>query len=98
MSEKDHEHIFADIPKEAHDRAKRIGDALAYASGDAWGVARWYEDLIDEGKLRVAEEVEAIEHWSFIKCSGCGLSYPWEADALIGTINYCPGCGNKIKR
>ena len=92
MSEKDHEHIFADIPKEAHDRAKRIGDALAYASGDAWGVARWYEDLIDDGKLMVVEEVE----WSSKKpgCERCG--HPWSL--LLRQSIFCPGCGGKIKR
>jgi hypothetical protein len=56
----------------------------------------YYEDLITTGKLRVVEEVECRntgkdEAWcEWLKCP-CGES------TRVGS-NYCPGCGNKIKR
>jgi hypothetical protein len=63
-------------------------------------VRDYYEHLIDEGKLRVVEEADAVSVPSFthgeIQCSKCegrlGNTY---ADALP---NYCHRCGNKIKR
>jgi hypothetical protein len=59
-------------------------------------VRDYYEDLITTGKLRVVEEVECRntgkdEAWcEWLKCP-CGES------TRVGS-NYCPGCGNKIKR
>jgi hypothetical protein len=53
-------------------------------------------DVVPTGKLRVVEEVECRntgkdEAWcEWLKCP-CGES------TRVGS-NYCPGCGNKIKR
>lgn len=58
-----------------------------------------YERLIDEGKLRVVEEV-GLDHRH--NCKSCGRSNAYE-DCMSGTMednlnNYCSGCGAKIKR
>ena len=59
-------------------------------------VRRRYERLIDEGKLRVVEEVAPSFINGEIKCGKCegrlGNTY---ADALP---SYCHRCGNKINR
>lgn len=55
-------------------------------------VRNYYERLIDEGKLRVVEEVEWNKKWP-----GCGkCAHPWSL--LLEKSVFCPGCGNKIKR
>lgn len=51
-----------------------------------------YERLITDGKLRVVEEVEDIGgRYDGYICSGC-------SNESVEWFNYCPGCGNKIKR
>jgi hypothetical protein len=56
-----------------------------------------YERLIDEGNLRVVEEVELDDDGC---CPKCG-AFLWMPDAADGSTlmgKYCPECGNKIKR
>jgi hypothetical protein len=48
-----------------------------------------YEQLIDEGKLRVVEHASPVHKLSGLLCSICSIS--WQDD------QYCRGCGNKIK-
>jgi len=53
-----------------------------------------YERLIDEGKLRVVEEVEEAALPPLGLMRGCPrCKRKWTAIDL-----FCPGCGNKIKR
>jgi len=58
-------------------------------------VRNYYEHLIDEGKLRVVEEVEfnkktiPFSDIEYTSCSGC--SY-----IIYNDYIYCPKCGNKI--
>ena len=75
-------------------------DQPEYCGGPALYSARhvrdFYERLIDEGRLRVVEEVDSIPIILGVtmsaKCSGCGLR------PLMFNFAYCPGCGNEIKR
>lgn len=70
------------------------------AYSDAWKwwfdyCRAYYERLIDEGRLKVVQEVEYIDATSALfKCSGCDIlelnSRPLD--------KFCPGCGNPIKR
>ena len=62
--------------------------------------ARWvrdtYEHMITEGKLRVVEEVEGdISIPGFVECKCKRVDVRRDTWELY---NYCPGCGNKIKR
>ena len=56
----------------------------------------FYERLIDEGRLRVAKEVEAMPTRVGVtlsaECSECGAS------PIRHVFTFCPGCGGKIKR
>ena len=53
----------------------------------------FYENLITTGKLRVVEEVDNVSTYpGDFRCSVCD---GWTRSVLL---NYCPGCGNKIKR
>lgn len=79
----------------------------AYAttsSPEVGGIAvrDYYERLIDEGKLRVAEEVEFRnnDYDCYITCSGChdGVPYYVWDEMPDGMSLHCPGCGSKIKR
>lgn len=65
---------------------------------DAWDVRDFYERLIDEGRLRVVEQVTHEERGGFVYCSGCDWSAPWEIGGMSPNMKCCPGCGNKIKR
>ena len=73
----------------------------AYSAGLRSGMRGgrdYYERLIDEGKLRVVEEVVAkgqnnvvglmVTDWW---CSGCSRR-------LQRSDNFCPGCGGRIKK
>ena len=54
-----------------------------------------YESLITTGKLRVVVEVDVDNVSTYpgdFRCSACD---GWTRSVLL---NYCPGCGNKIKR
>jgi hypothetical protein len=57
-----------------------------------------YERLIDEGKLRVVEEVDPVEKSNFYSygCPNCSWTWKYMGEPI--KYNYCPGCGNKIKR
>jgi hypothetical protein len=70
-------------------------DDGASVTGNA--VRDYYENLITTGKLRVVEDVEHLAKDAGYKCSGCGWSALWEFRGLCDEVNYCPGCGNKIK-
>ena len=66
----------------------------------------FYEDLITTGKLRVVDEVECreldlVEEWYSrpTKCLSCGVEFIMALPSgNYAPPNYCPGCGNKIKR
>lgn len=74
----------------------------------------FYEELITTGKLRVVEEVAAnLEpmanevtgaSWHEMSCCGYVIEGMEPGDPVVFapgiayTFNYCPGCGNKIKR
>jgi len=58
-------------------------------------VRDFYENLIHEGRLRVVVEVDVDNVSTYpgdFRCSACD---GWTRSVLL---NYCPGCGNKIKR
>jgi hypothetical protein len=74
---------------------------LCSDSTDLFAIDRtiaYFQRLIDEGKLRVVEEVEVVRKYidsggSYEECSGCGY-----IDLFHVHMIYCPGCGNKIKQ
>jgi hypothetical protein len=86
---------FDDIPSIPFG-GNAIGSWLVGFTFGAEKVRAYYESLIDEGKLRVVEDVAPSFIHGEIKCGKCegrlGNTY---ADALP---NYCHRCGNKIKR
>lgn len=76
-------------------------DDQLFEDGYRFGVKKCvdrYEDLITTGKLRVVEEVgaplEQVDMDEWWTCSGCKESFL----SYHNPPNYCPGCGNKIKR
>ena len=84
-------------PKTVDVSALIAGD-VQFVQVDVWTEAKGLHMV----KLRVVEEVNRISGGHPTKCtntgepydmcSGCGAALP------LGTVNYCPGCGNKIKR
>jgi hypothetical protein len=62
----------------------------------AVGIIDHYESLIDDGKLRVVEEMDStptrVGVTMSAKCSACGLK------PMMFDFAYCPGCGGRIKR
>ena len=61
-------------------------------------VRDYYERLITEGKLRVVEEVEfSSEKRNWVMCSNQMCRQEITVQNAFD-YNYCPGCGNKIKR
>ena len=71
-----------------------IGQASIFVEG-ACAARRFYENLITTGKLRVVVEVDVDNVSTYpgdFRCSACD---GWTRSVLL---NYCPGCGNKIKR
>ena len=78
-----------------------LGRELYFIDGwgkgaDAYRTAM--DELITTGKLRVVVEVDApleqVDMDKWWTCSGCNESFLSYHDQP----NYCPGCGNKIKR
>ena len=63
-------------------------------------VRDYYERLITEGKLRVVEEVTVSSDYYCSLCHfDCSDAARDFADGTSSFIyNYCPGCGNHIKR
>lgn len=46
-------------------------------------------------RLRVVEEVHDVENTGYLfSCSKCG----WWIESGASELNFCPGCGNPIKR
>lgn len=78
-----------------------LGRELYFIDGwgkgaDAYRTAM--DELITTGKLRVVVEVDApleqVDMDKWWTCSGCKESFL----SYYNSPNYCPGCGNKIKR
>lgn len=57
-------------------------------------VRDFYERLIDEGRLKEVGGVEFVRHVGS-HCSGCGFL---DTEYHGEDFNFCPGCGNPIKR
>jgi len=76
-------------------RGKHLGADVDRATGGLV-IRDHYERLIDEGKLRVVEEVaiseEGLMHG---RCVGCKYTHQM---AFLSDCSYCPGCGQPIKR
>ena len=58
----------------------------------AMDVSDWYESRITSGELRVVEEVE-YDRGGCLKCGNVD-----DHGAQWQGWNFCPDCGNKIKR
>lgn len=75
-------------------RGKHLGADVDRATGGLV-IRDHYERLIDEGKLRVVEEVELDNSIpGFLMCPKCQRDM---RDDDWGGFEFCP-CGNKIKR
>ena len=86
-----------------------LGRELYFIDGwgkgaDAYRTAM--DELITTGNLRVVVEVECreldlVEEWYSrpTKCLSCGVEFIMALPSgNYAPPNYCPGCGNKIKR
>lgn len=83
-------------PLLSDEQARNILKNCAYNPGTMNPVAEtaaYYESLIDSGKLRVVEEVGLVPGWDGALSCPCG-----EPHFEGVNENYCPACGNKIKR
>jgi len=98
MSEKKREPLLSDaeLGELVDVRVPGRGVKRYYAECAAEEVRYRYERLIDEGKLIVAKEVEAMPTRVGVtlsaECSECGAS------PIRHVFTFCPGCGGKIKR
>lgn len=79
------------------DEPEYCGGPILYAAMDIMSI---YEELIDRGTLRVVEEVEfkANTYDCSLTCTGCKEGFADYLMEELEHVNYCPGCGGKIKQ